>query len=229
MNINFPHTLPEIGENMILQLYLIRHGESANNITDNIGGHAVDTPLTEHGKLQAIALGKYLREQSIEFDTVYSSTAIRAMDTAKLALGNQRVITTERLLERSQGDWAGRSRSSMYTPELRGFMDEDPLNFKAPNGESQLETEQRGLAFLEDEIDYRDREGKIAIFGHGMLFKCMLHGIMQYDPRMTWRIRIENTSITKLSYDDKGWHLDYLNATAHLQTSTREKYQIKPR
>lgn len=204
---------------MPLELYLIRHGESVNNTKpDFIGGQSVDTPLTPLGERQAALLGQYLRDQGIIFDAAYASPAKRAARTAQIAcsyLGISRIGYSDKLLEISQGDWAGRRRSTTYTPEIIEVIEQDPLRFKAPNGESHKEVEERGLGFLED-IGYGTIDGKIGIFGHGMLFKCMLRGIMRADPHMTWKIGIENTSVTKLRHDMKGWHLDYLNATAHL-------------
>lgn len=43
-----------------------------------------DSPLTENGINQALAAKEWFKNQKIHFDSVYSSTAERACDTAWL-------------------------------------------------------------------------------------------------------------------------------------------------
>jgi broad specificity phosphatase PhoE len=40
--------------------------------------------------------------------------------------------------------------------------------------------------------------------------------IMGFDKSFTWKISIDNTSVTKLYFNEAGWGLDYINNTAHL-------------
>ncbi len=56
----------------------------------------------------------------------------------------------------------------------------------------------------------------IAVFGHGMAIKCLLRGIMDFDNGLTYKIRLDNTSITRLKYDKNGWHIECVNDAAHL-------------
>jgi broad specificity phosphatase PhoE len=212
---------------MPLELYLIRHGQSVNNITEGIiGGQAIDVPLTEYGEQQAHLLGQYLHDQGIILNDAYSSTAERAIRTGSITcsyLGIKGIVTSKKLLEISQGDWAGKRRDSVYTPALKRIIEqENPQHFRPPNGESHQDVEDRGLDFLKNDLGYEHRTGRIAVFGHGMLFKCMLRGILDFDPRMVWKIGIGNTSITSLRYDDRGWHLNYVNAAPHLNLWRRD-------
>ena len=67
-----------------LELYIIRHGQSMGNIERNTDGLSVtelhDPRLTELGKKQAVACGERLKDT--EFDAVYSSALLRAVETA---------------------------------------------------------------------------------------------------------------------------------------------------
>ena len=76
-----------------MRLYLIRHGQSANNALylkspeefENLRSH--DPQLTETGQQQAAAIAQFLSKEqpddAFEFTHLYVSPMIRAMDTAK--------------------------------------------------------------------------------------------------------------------------------------------------
>lgn len=66
-------------------LYLMRHGETLFNVEKRIQGWC-DSPLTERGREQARAAGRYLRERGVTFDHLYCSTSERASDTLELVL-----------------------------------------------------------------------------------------------------------------------------------------------
>ena len=61
------------------EILLIRHGETAWNAKKRLQGH-LDIPLNEEGERQALALGRALRDESL--DVVFSSDLQRARQTA---------------------------------------------------------------------------------------------------------------------------------------------------
>ena len=67
------------------QLVLIRHGESTWNQENRFTGW-VDVPLTEHGRDEAVAAGRALREAGIEPRCVHTSLLTRSIATANLVL-----------------------------------------------------------------------------------------------------------------------------------------------
>ena len=64
-------------------LYIMRHGETLFNVQKKIQGWC-DSPLTEKGIQQAKVAGQYFRDNKIQFDAAYCSTAERASDTLEL-------------------------------------------------------------------------------------------------------------------------------------------------
>jgi len=70
-----------------MNIYLLRHGESTDDIEDCYGGIA-DFPLTEAGKRTAEALAQKLSASKIEI--LYSSPYKRALETAKFISGSLR-------------------------------------------------------------------------------------------------------------------------------------------
>jgi broad specificity phosphatase PhoE len=211
---------------MALDLYLFRHAETKYN-TDNhlIGGQSNFLRLSERGKCQAKVLGERLVREGLQFDRIYSSTAERTKETARivcdiLGFPIERLVTTPELLELSQGDWEGKDRNETYTPEILAEMKNKHWDFKAPNGESQRDVEKRVYSWIENNFIKKNEELTIGIFGHGVSTKCLLRRIMDSDPKLTYRICINNCSLSRIKYaffgQYQGWSLIKLNDDAHL-------------
>lgn len=204
----------------MLSIYLLRHAETDYNAhAQFIGGRSNHIPLSTKGKKQAMEIGKVLKDSDIQFDKVHCSIANRTRQTLDLILSqanitNNPIIYSEELQELSQGDWEGKLRPEIYTPEQLAKINANQWLFTPPNGESQKEVEERMLAFISFEILDKHTEGNFLIVGHGIAFKCLLRGILGISSQMAYKLSIDNTSLTKLSYDkEKGWFLNYLNQT----------------
>jgi probable phosphoglycerate mutase len=164
-----------------------------------------------------LEIGKVLKNSNIRFDRVFCSVANRTRQTLDLILSQVQitdspVIYSEEIQELSQGDWEGKKRSEIYTPERLAEINSGQWLFKAPNGESQKEVEERMSGFISDEILKKYPAGDFLILGHGVAFKCLLRGILGISSQMAYKLQIENASLTKLRYDSVyGWYLDCLN------------------
>ena len=67
----------------MVRFYIVRHGQTLLNSLDRAQGWA-DSPLTEAGKQMAADIGQKLK--GIDFDAVYTSDMLRAVQTAELIL-----------------------------------------------------------------------------------------------------------------------------------------------
>lgn len=204
----------------MLTIYLLRHAETDYNAhAQFIGGRSNHIPLSTKGEKQALAVGKLLRDSNIQFEQVFCSIANRTRQTLDLILSqanitNNPIIYSEELQELSQGDWEGKLRSEIYTPEQLAEINSNQWLFTPPNGESQKEVEERMMSFIENSIISKYSEGNFLIVGHGIAFKCLLRGILDISSQMAYKLSIDNTSLTKLSYDkEKGWFVNYMNQT----------------
>jgi len=61
-------------------LYVLRHGDAVQNSSL----HDSERPLSDLGKLQAEAAGRFLRSSNIRVDRILSSPLIRAVETATI-------------------------------------------------------------------------------------------------------------------------------------------------
>jgi broad specificity phosphatase PhoE len=227
-------------------LYLVRHGESEVNVQPDLMGQGSDVPLTNRGREQAKLLGKWFDDSFIDFDHIFSSHYKRALDTAKIATGLNKVkivgggqggcgkeviSVSPELREYDAGDWTGCSRSATLTPDVRKRMNIMNHAFIPPNGESLHMVERRAAWWLENNILYNKKlvnfyewtkankqdPPNILVFSHGMTIKSLLHYVMGFDMSFTWKINIDNTSITHLYFGLDGWRLVGINHTPHLQ------------
>lgn len=95
----------------------------------------------------------------------------------------------------------------------------DPWTVEPPDGESMQNVGERMYGFLKDNElkKYYGTDRRIAIFSHGNSIRCLIKRVTGIDPKMIWKIGIDNTSITHLAYDDKGWYVKRMNDHAHLK------------
>ncbi|MBR2833318.1 MAG: histidine phosphatase family protein [Bacilli bacterium] len=82
-----------------MKLYVVRHGQTLANIEKTVSGDK-ESPLTSEGINQAKKLAEELKD--INFDIVFSSPLLRAIDTARL-ITKKTIHIDERLIERDYG------------------------------------------------------------------------------------------------------------------------------
>ena len=212
-----------------VHLYLIRHGQSEVNLNlTSVRGQALPSVLTPLGNQQAVLLGKRLKFQNIHFDYVFSSTAIRAQQTAEIALelmgvDRSNLVTSPALLEQSQGSWEGLDRRECHTDEVIQRRSETHFEFSAPNGESLRMVQKRGVEFLEPVIERakeasmaENRDIFIGVFAHANFFRSLLQYYTQCNPKDAWLIGQNNTAITELLFNQHGTALVRVNDSGHL-------------
>lgn len=210
-------------------------------LADKIGGRSNSSPLTPLGEHQAKTLGLYLRKAitaqygkptELKF---FSSTAVRALETARLTMvelgieePQRHLITSDLLLEQCMGDWEGGNRLDCYNEENMKKIKADTHNFAAPGGESQFQVEERMMKILNTAVLNVASPGRpVFVFGHGMAFKTILRHILNSDARMTRKIAIANTAITEIGFVpehaasqsglQQGWHILRINDSCSLQ------------
>ena len=203
---------------------LVRHGETQGNLDDKAQGH-FDAPLTELGRRQAKALGERLAET--EFDAVYSSDLIRAVDTAAALIAlrpDLEIQTRAGLREVYFGSYEDTRWSEIreHDPELhqRWTRWNTRIDTKFPNGESPLETRQR-VAAVADEIvtEHHEQNSTILIVGHTGSLQPLLGHLLNLSTTEQWRFHFSNTSVTALTehpFAPNGWRADLVNDTHHL-------------
>ena len=169
-------------------IYIIRHGKTELNKSNVLQGRS-NYPLNDEGIRQAEETAKLL--ESVEFDHVYSSPLIRAVQTAEIIAPNCEMKIDERLIEMDYGPYEGTGLRNM-PEELRIFFS-DFIHNSAPDGMEQLsEVVMRTGAFLED---IRTLEGNILISTHAIAMKGLLENLTPDSQGGYWSKYIGNCAV----------------------------------
>lgn len=139
---------------METKLIYFVHGTTYDNEEKKCSGWK-QVKLTELGKVQAKNLGKV--NSDINFDIIFTSDLIRAIDSANIAFPNVEKVIDERLRECNYGDLDGEDKNLIIY--------EEHINVPFPNGESLKNVEERINSFI-NEIKEKYKGKTIGIVAH---------------------------------------------------------------
>ncbi|WP_316812540.1 histidine phosphatase family protein [Pedobacter heparinus] len=188
----------------MLNVYLLRHGETKYNADGNRYCGRTDIDLTEKGIAQANLVNSQLKGMS--FDAVYSSPLKRAQYTAEIASGLKPVQTDERLIEVDFGGWEGKTKEEFIAENAglwNSWMDDPAVAKAGGTGESAAEVVARVDDFYQ-EILRKHPSGNILVVGHNGLNRLYLAHKLGMPLKHYRRIVQENSSITLFSLDETG-------------------------
>ena len=154
-----------------LHIYIFRHGQSYYNKHHIFTGWK-DSKLTPRGIRDARQVARKLKDKRI--DIVFCSHLSRSKDTLKEVLRYhpkcKKVIVDDRIIERSYGDLAGKSKDKYartYGEEALHKVRRSYLTIP-PNGENIKMVEKRVNSFIHDLIKLMKKEKvNVAISAHG--------------------------------------------------------------
>ena len=131
-----------------MKITYIVHSTSIDNIKGIASGH-YDCPLSQKGIQQAHDLKQILcNDSSRDFGIIFSSTLQRALNTATIVFGADKVIQDYRLCEIDFGDYTHVSKQEIDLLTMKYIQE------RFSNGESFQDVENRVRNFLEDNKDH---------------------------------------------------------------------------
>ena len=163
-----------------MNLYLLRH--TAVGVPQGLCYGITDVPLRSTFAQDFDDVAAKL--QGIAFDAVFSSPLSRCHSLAKHIAGSSlSVLTDERLVEMSFGDWEERLWCDVdSTPEAKLFF-ADFVHNPAPNGECFNQVIQRICSFVAD-LPFVDDDANILVVTHGgpiRAFATLFNDLNPYD------------------------------------------------
>jgi broad specificity phosphatase PhoE len=141
---------------MSINITFIAHATTFDNEAGISTGQA-DVELSPLGKTQATKLKGLLEDR--DFDIVYCSDLLRAVETAKLAFPNLPLKIDKRLREVDIGIYTGK-KDSVTEPLMMTY-----ISHPYPDGESLKDVEKRIKEVL-DEISLKYQDKNVVIIGH---------------------------------------------------------------
>lgn len=159
-------------------IYVVRHGQTAWNIAGRRQGRS-DSPLTELGIAQAVAVGRALRRELDGENGValVCSPLGRARVTARivcreLGFRDSAIAVDPLLAEYDQGEWEGFTAAEIEAryPGLQARRAAEKWSFAIPGGESYADAHARARRWL----GAREEEGTTIAVTHEMLSRTLL-------------------------------------------------------
>lgn len=147
---------------MSVRLWLVRHGATDWSDAARLNGWT-DVPLNDRGRVRAVVLRSLLSGGA--FQGIWSSDLVRAVETARLAMGDP--SPEPRLRELDFGLLDGRRWEELPAEVRSALFHFD--QFEAPGGESVAALQRRVAEFLHGLSD-----GDHILFTHGGVIRCLL-------------------------------------------------------
>lgn len=158
---------------MVTTFYLVRHGETHWNKAHRMQGWT-NNPLNAKGKREAHNIARELKTH--KFDALYSSSLLRAIQTADIIAHYHRltIIKEDAFKERGYGMFEGMIWKEIDNHPLfvRGTETYGKYHFKPPNGESKEELHNRVINRL-NELVQLHKEEKVLIVTHGGVIRAI--------------------------------------------------------
>ena len=177
-----------------MELYLVRHGETAWSRARRHTGRT-DLPLSPVGEAEARALGAHL--DGLQVDRVLASPMARATATARIAGHGDRLETTPALLEFDYGDYEG-----LTTPQiLAGRPGWDLFRDGCPGGETAAAVAERARGLL---AELPADDGRVMLFGHGHQLRILAACYLDLPPDAARHLFLGTASVSVLGHEH-GW------------------------
>lgn len=196
----------------MLNIYLIRHGETAWNADNNRYCGRTDIPLTEKGIKQAETLRQQL--QHIHWDGIFSSPLQRAFTTAQIVTGAT-VTKDNRLIEADFGLWEKKTKEEFIAenPQIwNAWMADPSINRAGGTGETASEIVQRVDDFFLS-LQQQYTTGNFLVAAHNGVNRFYLAHKLGMPLRNYRMLLQENSAASMFTLDiNEGFVLRHLNS-----------------
>ncbi|MBY4838870.1 2,3-diphosphoglycerate-dependent phosphoglycerate mutase GpmB [Pantoea sp. DY-15] len=214
----------------MLQVYLVRHGETVWNAARRIQGQS-DSPLTEKGELQAQQVGE--RVKSLGITHVIASDLGRTRRTAEIiadACGCT-VTLDARLRELNMGCLEQRPLDGLTEEEenWRKTLVDGTTAGRIPGGESMAEMAARMHEALNALLEL-PAGSRPLIVSHGMALGVLVSTILGLPAHAERRLRLRNCSISRVDHQQSawlaaGWVVETAGDVSHLDAPALDELQ----
>lgn len=214
----------------MLQVYLVRHGETQWNAERRIQGQS-DSPLTAKGEQQAMQVATRAKELGITH--IISSDLGRTRRTAEIiaqACGCD-ILLDPRLRELNMGVLETRNIDSLTEEEenWRRQLVNGTKDGRIPQGESMLELSERMHSALASCLELPQGSRPLLV-SHGIALGCLVSTILGLPAWAERRLRLRNCSISRVDYQESqwlasGWVVEIAGDVSHLDAPALDELQ----
>jgi broad specificity phosphatase PhoE len=178
-------------------------------------GSKTDPPLCPQGREQAIELGKAL--ESREFNAVYCSPQLRAVETAQLitATTASPVYIRRQLREANFGLWEGKTYQEIQDHDSNNYnlFLSDPSIYGYPAGDNLYDVQARVMPLIY-EVANAHLGDRVLVVTHKQPCRVILAKIMDVSLKRIREIDVDNCKVSILRYTETGFILEGLDQDA---------------
>jgi alpha-ribazole phosphatase/probable phosphoglycerate mutase len=164
----------------MIRLFLIRHGDTADEETKKIYKGSIDIPLSEKGVERIKKASSFL--SSFKIEAVYTSTLSRSIESGRIIAEPHGIdIALEKDLDEIHfGSWEGLSFDEIrekYPEHLTRWL-RDPVNNTPPLGEPFRNAQKRSVKKLKEILKSRDGQ-TVAVVVHGGILRVLILSLLR--------------------------------------------------
>lgn len=214
----------------MLQVYLVRHGETLWNAERRIHGQS-DSALSAKGHQQAAQVAQ--RAASFGITHIIASDLGRTRQTAEIiAQGcGCEFMLDARLRELDMGVLEQQYVDSL-TAEEEGWRCQivnGTPDGRIPGGESLMEVSERMKSVL-NACHELPQSSRPLLVSHGIALGCLINTVLGLPAWSERRLRLRNCSLSRIDYQysswlASGWVVETIGDTAHLDTPAQDELQ----
>ncbi|MGK2959848.1 MAG: 2,3-diphosphoglycerate-dependent phosphoglycerate mutase GpmB [Candidatus Malihini olakiniferum] len=215
----------------MLQVYLVRHGETEWNVARRIQGQS-DSKLTAQGEQQAYQVAN--RVKTLGITHIFTSDLGRTRRTTEIIAQSClhcEVVKDHNLRELNMGVLEMREIATLSLQEeawRKQLVDSTP-DGRIPEGESMAEMATRMHKVL-DRCLALPSGSRPLLVSHGMALSCLLNTILGFHASVERRLRLRNCSLSRIDYQQSpwlasGWIIKTAGDVSHLDTPALDKLQ----
>ena len=201
------------------KIYLVQHCQSEHHINELTGGWT-DTPLTELGKKQAVAVVNELKALKVNDFYLFSSDLRRAKMTAEFICKefNQKIELYDTLREVNNGVAVNKTKEWSNNNKL---FESNTIVVDKPlwqNAETPRELHNRMSKFIDDHL--MNITNEIVLVSHGVAIGYLISSWLGISPEMMSNVFIKGNAggISCITRNDLGQNLlTMFNSTSHLK------------
>ena len=209
-----------------MQLYFIRHGQSHVNLKEWANGNT-DEGLTDLGQRQARALAEWLPQEIERIDVIYSSTMMRARETAAHVARAYRaqIQFDDRLREignnrLDHSPWPNDDLPAQYAEYWASERPFAPVTPVVDGGETMMHFRTRVGLFIEDMVQRHTEQVIIAVC-HGGVIETAFDHVFNVGAFRHCEVWDSNTGLSHFEYVNhprrETWRLHFHNRIDHLR------------
>lgn len=208
---------------MALNIYFLRHGQTASSRDSVYCGSGSDIELTDIGRQMAKQFAEAYG--SFDFSAIYCSSMKRALATASpicSKLGLSPEVRSE-IVEIGYGAWEGMTIPAVKTrfgTDYERWLD-NPGTIAPTGGETALQVATRGLKVVQ-EIQDKFPNGNVLVVSHKATIRIIISALIGIDPgQYRYRLGCPVCSLSVVEFGSRGPLLKRMADVAHLSAELR--------